>query len=141
MVECKLCNHLLIPLLSVLPAYIADHTPSSEASKEIAKVALKLKYQIEQVVSCEVEEGLLTDPNSHIITDDVVKTSKNAGGEEYAASVVYCLLVCLRWFQIQASNELWDADLHEVRAVACEVIAKRMYVHPLSPYRTFLCPI
>lgn len=88
-----------------------------------------------------MEEGLLTDPNSHIITDDVVKTSKNAGGEEYAASVVYCLLVCLRWFQIQASNELWDADLHEVRAVACEVIAKRMYVHPLSPYRTFLCPI
>lgn len=93
---------------------------------------MRLKYQIEQVVSCEVEEGLLTDPNSRIITDDVVKTSRNAGGEDYAATVVYCLLVCLRWFQIQASNELWDADLHEVRAVACEVIAKRMYV-PASP--------
>jgi hypothetical protein len=26
--------------------------------------------------------------------------------------------------------ELWDADLHEGRAVACEVIAKRMYVFP-----------
>ncbi|CAI7677450.1 unnamed protein product [Penicillium manginii] len=119
-------HRLQVERRRLLPAYIADHTPSSEASKEIAKVALKLKYQIEQVVSCEVEEGLLTDPNSHIITDDVVKTSKNAGGEEYAASVVYCLLVCLRWFQIQASNELWDADLHEVRAVACEVIAKRI---------------
>lgn len=93
---------------------------------------MRLKYQIEQVVSCEVEEGLLTDPNSRIITDDVVKTSRDAGGEEYAASVVYCLLVCLRWFQIQASNELWDADLHEVRAVACEVIAKRLYV-PAPP--------
>lgn len=116
--------------LAVLPAYVADETQPSQSSKEIAKVALRLKYQIEQVVSCEVEESILTDPNSRIITDDVVNTAKKAGGEDHAASVVFCLLVCLRWFQIQASNELWDADLHKVRAVACEVIAKRMYVSP-----------
>ena len=78
-------------------------------------------------MSCEVAEAVLTDPNSRIITDDVVATSRQAGGEDYKASVVYCLLVCLRWFKLQSSVELWDADLHEVRAVACEVIAKRMY--------------
>lgn len=85
-----------------------------------------MKYQIELVVSCEVEESVLTDPNSRIITDDVVATAKKAGGEDYESCVVYCLLVCLRWFKLQSNVELWDADLHDLRAVACEVIAKRM---------------
>lgn len=113
--------------LAVLPAYNADEPQPSDSSKEIAKVALRLKYQIEQVVAHEVEESALTDPNSRIITSDVIKTANHAGGEDYKASVVFCLLVCLRWFRIQAAVELWDADLHQVRAVACEVIAKRMY--------------
>lgn len=77
-------------------------------------------------MSCEVEETVLTDPNSRIITDDVVATAKKAGGEDYKSCVVYCLLVCLRWFKLQSNAELWDADLHDLRAVACEVIAKRM---------------
>ncbi|KAJ5561312.1 ATPase P-type K/Mg/Cd/Cu/Zn/Na/Ca/Na/H-transporter [Penicillium sp. DV-2018c] len=110
----------------LLPAYAGDDPQASIASKEIAKVALRLKYQIEQVVSCEVEESALTDPNSRIITDEVVATAKQAGGDDYKRCVVYCLLVCLRWFRIQSSVELWDSDLHQVRAVACEVIAKRI---------------
>lgn len=110
----------------MLPAYAADESDASDASKEIAKVALRLKYQIEQVVSCEVEDSALTNPNSRIITDDVIETAKQAGGDDYRACVVYCLLICLRWFKIQSSVELWDSDLHGVRAVACEVIAKRM---------------
>ena len=121
----KPCN--ITNSASVLPAYFADETQPSDSSKEIAKVALRLKYQIEQVIACEVEESLLTDPNSRIITRDVVDTAKRAGGEDYKACVVYCLLVCLRWFKIQANVELWDADLHQGRAVTCEVIAKRMY--------------
>lgn len=91
-------------------------------------MALRLKYQIEQVVCCEVDEGVLTDPNSRVISDGVVATANRAGGDENRACVVFCLLVCLRWFKIQASVELWDADLHAMRAVACEIIAKRMYV-------------
>lgn len=114
----------------MLPAYAADESQPSGMSREIAKVALRLKYQIEQVVSCEVEHSVLTNPNSRIITDEVVATAKKAGGDDYEACVVYCLLVCVRWFKIQSTVELWDADLHEVRAVACEVIAKRMYYSP-----------
>lgn len=87
---------------------------------------MRLKYQIEQVVCCEVDEGVLTDPNSRLITPKVIETAKKAGGEDYRGCVVFCLLVCLRWFKVQSAVELWDADLHDVRAVACEVIAKRM---------------
>ena len=42
--------------------------------------------------------------------------------------MVYALLVNKRWFKMQAMLELWDADLHNIRAVACEVIAKQLYV-------------
>ncbi|KAJ5174556.1 uncharacterized protein N7482_000433 [Penicillium canariense] len=119
-------RHAAVERRRLLPTYDNDETQPSESSKEITKVALRLKYQIEQVVSCEVDEGLLTNPNSRIITEAVVNTAKRAGGEDYEGCVVFCLLVCLRWFKIQANIELWDSDLHQGRAVACEVIAKRI---------------
>ena len=70
----------------------------------------------------------MTKANSPIITKKVVLTAKEAGGKDYQSCVVYCLLVCHRWFKRQAALELWDADLHDVRATACEVLAKIMYV-------------
>ena len=44
--------------------------------------------------------------------------------EDYGACIIYCLLVCKHWFKQQAKLELWDADLHELRAIACERLAK-----------------
>ncbi|EEQ27234.1 vacuolar cation channel [Microsporum canis CBS 113480] len=102
-------------------------TPALPA-KEVTKVALRLKYQVEQVISCELDESLVTKANSTVITKEVIQTAREAGGEEYRACVVFCLLVCVRWFKIQALVELWDSDLHELRAVACEILAKRLYV-------------
>ncbi|RAL07673.1 putative potassium ion channel Yvc1 [Aspergillus homomorphus CBS 101889] len=110
----------------LLPAYTDDQVSSTCPSKEVTRIALRLKYQIEQVVSCEVDEDALTAPNSRIITKNVVRTACQAGGDELRACVPFCLLVCLRWFKIQAREELWDSDLHERRALACEVIAKRI---------------
>ena len=93
---------------------------------DVTKVALRLKYQIEQVVPCEMEELKITRANSPVITRKVVLTARGAGGEEHKECVVYCLLVCKRWFRRQAMIELWDADLHNVRAIACEILAKQM---------------
>lgn len=111
----------------MLPSYATDHIAPALPSKEVTKVALRLKYQIEQVIPCELEAAVITNPNSTVITKEVIQTAREAGGEEYRACVVYCLLVCLRWFKMQALVELWDSDLHDCRALACEVIAKRMY--------------
>ncbi|KKY21930.1 putative vacuolar cation channel [Phaeomoniella chlamydospora] len=110
----------------LLPSHRQEPPPSAFPPKEVTKVALRLKYQIEQVIPCELEEERITRANSPVITQKVLKTAKEAGGSEYQACVVYCLLVCKRWFKRQAHLELWDADLHEVRAVACEVIAKKL---------------
>lgn len=85
-----------------------------------------MKYHIEEVIPIELPEDKITAANSGVITKKVVQTALEAGGKDYSACVVYCLLVCKRWFKHQATLELWDADLHEVRAVACEIIAKRI---------------
>ncbi|KAF2676920.1 hypothetical protein K458DRAFT_320847 [Lentithecium fluviatile CBS 122367] len=104
-----------------------DHAPPPPyPAKEVTKVALRLKHQIEQVIPCELEEDKVTKPHSSILTPAVIETSKQAGGTEYKACVVYCLLVVKKWFKTQALRELWDAELHEVRAVAAEMLAKRI---------------
>ena len=110
----------------VLPSSNNDLLKPGMSPKEVTKVALRLRYQIEQVVPCELEEWKITKANSPVITHKVVKVAKEAGGQDHGSCVVFCLLVCKRWFKKQANLELWDADLHNVRAVACEVLAKKM---------------
>jgi hypothetical protein len=110
----------------LLPAHNHDVGPSAFPANEVTKVALRLKYQIEEVIPIELPEEKIVSANSPVITKKVVLTAKEAGGQEYAACVVYCLLVCKRWFKRQALLELWDADLHNIRATAAEVIAKRL---------------
>ncbi|KAF2752870.1 hypothetical protein EJ05DRAFT_446013 [Pseudovirgaria hyperparasitica] len=119
-------HHLRDEVQSLLPTRRNELPPSPIPAKEVTTVALRLKHQIEQVIPCELEEDLITKPHSGIITDAVVKTASEAGGQDYKSCVVYGLLVCKRWFKRQALLELWDSDMHDVRAVACEVIAKRL---------------
>lgn len=107
-------------------------------AKEVTRIALRLKHQIELVIPCELEEDRITAAHSSIITPGVVATAKSAGkvhapgqpaadsDPDYSACVVWCLLVCKKWFKRQAALELWDADMHVVRAVACEVLAKHI---------------
>ncbi|KAF2817049.1 uncharacterized protein BDZ99DRAFT_492954 [Mytilinidion resinicola] len=111
-------------LRALLPTRRNEQPPSPIPSKEVTKVALRLKYQIEQVIPCELEEWKITKAHSSVITPAVIKAAKDAGGEEYKSCVIYCLLVVKKWFKRQAILELWDSDLHDVRAVACEVMAK-----------------
>lgn len=89
-------------------------------------ICLHLKRQVESVIPCELAEESITRAHSPIITPGVVETAKGAGGEKYKACVVFCLLVVKRWFRRQALRELWNQELHTVRAVACEVIAKHI---------------
>ncbi|KAL8723356.1 MAG: hypothetical protein Q9225_000339 [Loekoesia sp. 1 TL-2023] len=110
----------------LLPSNTNDCIEPAMPPADVTRVALRLKYQIEQVIPCELEEWKITKANSPVITKKVIMTAKEAGGKDHRACVIYCLLVCLRWFKRQAMLELWDADLHHVRAVACEVIAKRI---------------
>lgn len=108
----------------LLPAYAQEAVESAIPAPDVTKVALRLRHLIEECVPCELEEEQITRPHSKVITKKVIQAAKEAGGREHRACVVYCLLVNKRWWKHQALVELWDADLHRVRAVACEVIAK-----------------
>ena len=110
----------------LLPIHREDEPQSAIPPEEVTKVALRLKYLIEQCVPCELEESLITMANSKVITNKVVRAAMEAGGKDYGSCVVYCLLVNQRWSKKQATLELWDADLHKVRGIAAEIIAKQM---------------
>jgi hypothetical protein len=112
----------------VLPTRREHVHPPPVDPKEVTKICLRLKHQIEQIIPYELEEEKVTKANSPIITQAVLTTANKAGsgGEDKTACVVFCLLIVKKWFKKQATAELWDADLHDVRAVAAEMMAKRI---------------
>lgn len=113
-------------LFSVLPRYHNDNVTSAIAPEKVTEVALRLRHLIEECVPCELDPELVTRPHSKVITTKVIKAAKEAGGKDFAACVVFCLLVNKRWWRHQSFVELWDADLHNLRSTACEVIAKQI---------------
>lgn len=114
------------PLFLVLPFHRDRSILSAIPAPEVTKIALRLRYLVQECVPCELEQHQITQPHSKVITRKVIKAAQEAGGAENRSCVVYCLLVVKHWFRHQALCELWDADLHQLRATACEVIAKQM---------------
>ncbi|KAH6631401.1 hypothetical protein F5144DRAFT_547516 [Chaetomium tenue] len=110
----------------LLPSYRDDSIQSAIPAENVTEVALRIRHLIEECVPCELKENHITSPHSKVITSKVIKATKEAGGREHGACVVFCLLVNKRWWRHQALIELWDADLHYLRATACEVIAKKI---------------
>ncbi|KAI0593003.1 hypothetical protein F4775DRAFT_52170 [Biscogniauxia sp. FL1348] len=110
----------------LLPIHHDDSYGSAIPAPDVTKVALRLRYLIEESVPCELDEDQITKPHSKIITRNVISAAKEAGGPQNRSCVVFCLLVVKRWFKHQSIVELWDAELHQLRALACEVIAKQI---------------
>ncbi|EED19700.1 potassium ion channel Yvc1, putative [Talaromyces stipitatus ATCC 10500] len=119
-------NRLHAERRPLLPAYTADEITPALPAKEVTKIALRLKYQIEQVIPYELEQSVITNPNSNVITKSVIHTARQAGGEEYRACILFCLLVCQKWFHTEGLHALWDSPLCDCRALACQVIAKKI---------------
>ncbi|KAL2158871.1 hypothetical protein VTH06DRAFT_4063 [Thermothelomyces fergusii] len=110
----------------LLPTYGDESVRSAIPAQKVTEVALRIRHLIEECVPCELKESHITSPHSKVISPKVIKAAKEAGGREHGACVVFCLLINTRWWRRQALLELWDADLHSLRATACEVIAKKI---------------
>ncbi|VTT73378.1 unnamed protein product [Fusarium fujikuroi] len=113
---------------ALLPSHRNQNIASATPPAEVMKVCLRLRHLIRECVPCELEESAITRSHSTVITSKVVQAAKEAGGQKYRSCVVYALLVNMRWFKREAILELWDADLHDLRAVACTVIAKQIWL-------------
>jgi hypothetical protein len=114
---------------ALLPSHRDDGLASAIPAKDVTLIALRLKHQLEVIIPCELPEERVTSPHSNVITDAVVATAKSAvklGDKDYSSCVVYCLLIVKNWFKRQGMLELWDLELHQLRAEACEVMAKKI---------------
>ncbi|KAK4150766.1 hypothetical protein C8A00DRAFT_45912 [Chaetomidium leptoderma] len=114
--------------MRILPSYRNESIQSAIPAQTVTEIALRIRHLIEECVPCELKPNHVTTPHSKVITNKVVQAAKEAGGreKEHRACVVFCLLINKRWWRHQALIELWDADLHYLRATACEVIAKKI---------------
>lgn len=74
--------------LPVLPTFRNEHLKSAVPPAEVTKVCLRLRHLVQECVPCEMEESRITTPHSRIITPQVVKAAKEAGGNEYRGCVV-----------------------------------------------------
>ncbi|KJZ79452.1 hypothetical protein HIM_00921 [Hirsutella minnesotensis 3608] len=101
-----------------------ERVHSAVPPAEATKVCLRLRQLVQECVPCEMEESRITVPHSRVITSNVIQAAKEAGGSEHRGCVVFCLLINQHWFRREALVELWDSDLHKLRAEACGVIAK-----------------
>lgn len=72
----------------VLPSYTEDNLESAIPPAEVTKIAIRLHHLVEQCIPCEMEMELVTRSHSKVITKEVIKATKEAGGEEYKGCVV-----------------------------------------------------
>ncbi|KAI9793242.1 MAG: hypothetical protein M1816_000663 [Peltula sp. TS41687] len=109
----------------LLPIHHDDDLVSAAPPLEVTKVALRLKYLIEQVIPCEIEVDRVTKPNSPIITPRVEKAAKEAGGEEYRGCVVFCLLSYITPESLPAKFSQNDCEFIGAEVKTCR--AKESY--------------
>lgn len=70
-----------------------DTIESAIPPDEVTRIAIRLRYLIEECIPCEMEEEVVTRSHSTVITRQVVQAAKEAGGEDYTDCVVCTLLL------------------------------------------------
>ncbi|KAK9477094.1 hypothetical protein V1514DRAFT_334852 [Lipomyces japonicus] len=106
--------------------------------REITVVTLKLKSLIDELIPIEVKETRITRPGGSVITPDVIELAVQAAPGEKKACLIFALLICKHWYHKLELAALFDADLYALRALACEILAKRIIENELDTDQEFL---
>ncbi|KAF9226676.1 hypothetical protein BS17DRAFT_800677 [Gyrodon lividus] len=114
-----------------------DHDPddeqaslaSSESKKPspdtLTKLVKRLRALTLKLLPLEVDVKCINDPTSRIITPQVISAYIDAAGD-FADALPYCLLRAHSEFIREANHNPADHGENSGRAVACEVIARRI---------------
>ncbi|KAF8272129.1 calcium activated cation channel [Lactarius quietus] len=91
----------------------------------LAKLIKRLRVLTVSLLPLEVDPKSINDPTSRIITPKVISAYIAAGGDLVEA-LPYCLLRARRDFMIEANRDAADYGENRGRAIACEVLARRI---------------
>ncbi|KAH9977639.1 calcium activated cation channel [Lactifluus volemus] len=91
----------------------------------LAKLIKRLRILTSTLLPLEVDPKSISDPTSRIVTPSVVSAYIGAAGDLVEA-LPYCLLRARRDFMIQANRDVADYGENRGRAVACEVLARKI---------------
>lgn len=91
----------------------------------LAKLIKRLRILTVSLLPLEVDPRSINDPTSRIITPKVISAYVAAGGDLVEA-LPYCLLRARRDFMIEANRDAADYGENRGRAIACEVLARRI---------------
>lgn len=95
--------------------------------EKVTQAARKIKYLVTELIPMQVKESHLTNPKSRIITEKVLNLVEKAASDAgVAGCVVFCCLYCAQFFKRLCLQNIPDADTNVLRALACELIAKRL---------------
>ncbi|KAK9453130.1 hypothetical protein V1511DRAFT_505722 [Dipodascopsis uninucleata] len=94
--------------------------------RDTTVTAIRLMRLINTLVPIELKESRITRPGNSVITDEVIETAKQAGEESKRACIIFSLLTAISWYRKIKRQELYDADLNDLRILACQYLAKRI---------------
>lgn len=102
--------------------------------RQVWRIAVNLKKLIDEVIAIEYKEEEITQPNSPILNEKVIKLVYVAAGgkgdgklgsssHRYQSALVFSLLKVCGWYWQQAEFELYDTNLYNLRAIAAQTLA------------------
>ncbi len=121
----------------LLPETESNEFLDPPSSRQILRIALRLRLLIDNIVPVEFDPELIAKPDSSIITPSVVDLAREAAGgkgngkkgtssRRYQACLIFALLIVRGWYRKLSFGELHDSELYNAREVAAEYIAKRI---------------
>ncbi|TCD69242.1 hypothetical protein EIP91_008345 [Steccherinum ochraceum] len=99
----------------------------------LSKLVRRLRAMTLQLLPVEVPDDSLNDPTSRIITPQVISAYMASAGD-FVEALPYCLLRARKEFMWDANHNAADYGENLGRAIACEVLARRV-IHRAPPDR------
>ncbi|KAG8850974.1 hypothetical protein FRB91_008645, partial [Serendipita sp. 411] len=91
----------------------------------LSKLVRRIRALTFKLLPVQVELDSIQDPTSRIITPKVISAYSKAAGD-FGEALPYCLLRARQMFVWDANHNPADYDENMGRAIACEVLARRI---------------
>ena len=106
---------------------------NAPSSRQVLRIALNLKFLIDEVIPIAYDEALLICEHSRIVNAKVIRLAREACGgnredpasvKKYESVVVFALLRVCSWYWSLAESELHNSELYIARAVVAQQLSK-----------------